>query len=462
MRPVRKNDPDQARYRQAEQAAQRAAENDDFHFSSSHNVWAVGKILWDLMTLEEAHEFDTKLEDLSEDDYKGYPPDQWPSFDGYRAHGHYTEALMNLVSSCLRIERSHRPWPEQLETDTRDGLREAKERAPESANSQQPSTGPEDVVYYRQNDINQMPYGGLNFPFVEGEWTRLVKSRFQDMAWDVLVPPSAFRRHAENAGTATRPVRPKVRPWRIENREMVFNPGQVVEGEMIFEEGDRGDQDEYSHMPYCNGGCGNTCNEGATLLRQQQVEVARADANTFLERMASDALGVEAESLQQQIQEEQQQQQPDGQPEDQPNDQPENQPDDHVDDQQQAMVQPPPVPAPPVQPIQPQPIQQRPIQQPHVPPPVQQPLAQQPAVPAPALQPVPLQADYEKLRIQDLTYELKFNRHVICPNSLAKSTKAALVQLLMAQDALGNFGRGAVKLAGPTYKDPKRKWRDAE
>jgi hypothetical protein len=382
-----------------------AAQQAGFTFSSQQNVWGVGKIVMDMLTLAEPSELDRIFDAITEEYYTGTTPRQVPSFD--RAEfPEYSTSLLDLVEQCLRFERVLRPTPAALVTLTDVGLKEALQRLQAAGMGIEQAVACVPRLYFKENEINHMPRGNVDLRYNEGEWNRLLTSGFQDPAWEPLIPDSAFRDKAMQAepGAVQTPQRLRPRPFRFDNGQLATPWTLDDNGRIIFEGRDKAlgspSTEAHAHMPYCNGECGNRCTDAAAALQQQQIQQDEA------QRQGSSP----------------------------------------------PQPQRPPAPAPgnlapPVQQIQPPPVIQP------VPPPIPQFPPPPPPPPPPPTQTGPARTakDYWKLRIQDLEEDLRGHRAVDLATVTGPSTyKANLIARVMQEDRNRNFGRGPVRGRGAT------------
>jgi len=395
-----------------------AAQQAGFTFSSQQNVWGVGKIVMDMLTLAEPSELDRIFDAITEEYYTKTTPRQVPSFD--RAEfPEYSTSLLDLVEQCLRFERVLRPTPAALVTLTDAGLKEALQRLQAAKIGTEQAVARVPRLYFEENEINHMPWGNVDLPYNKGEWNRLLTSGFQDPAWEPLIPDSAFRDKAMQVepGAVQTPQRLRPRPFHFNNGQLATPWILDDNGRIIFEGKDKalGSQstEAHAHMPYCNGECGHRCTDAAAALQQQQKQQNEAQRH-------------DSAPLQ----------------------------------QQRPPALAPSNLAPPAQQIQP-PIQQPPPVILPVPPPIPQPPP--PPPPPPLLtQPGPARTakDYRKLRIQDLEEDLRGHRAIDLTTVTGPGTyKANLIARAMQEDRNRNFGRGPVrgKSATVTRAGKKRK-----
>jgi hypothetical protein len=289
-------------------AACRSAQQAGFKFSSEQNVWGVGKIVIDMMTLGEPADLDEMFDaGVTEEYYRRAPPAETPYFS--RADfPEYSPRLLDLVEQCLRFEKRLRPTPAELVTLTDTGLKAAVQLLQVTDMDVEQAITRIPRIYFKENEINQMPQGDLNIRYRRGEWQRLF-SGFQNLDWEPLIPGSAFRNKAVAAepGAVQSPRRVRPRPFRFENGQLVTQWNIDDQGRIVFETegGAPGSQDTeaYQHTLYCNGACGNRCADAAAALRQQRQDEVQ-------KRAAAKALLQGLQQYQQQQQQQQQQQPP--------------------------------------------------------------------------------------------------------------------------------------------------------
>jgi hypothetical protein len=366
------------------------------------------------MTLGESDYLDNMFDaGVTEEYYRNATPDGTPKFN--RADfPEYDPRLLDLVERCLRLERRLRPTPTELVRLTDAGLQAAQQELQIPHLDAEQATARIPRVYFKENEINQMPQGNVDLVYHPGEWKRLF-SGYQNADWETLIPDSTFRNKAVAAERRAlqSPPRVRPRPFRFDNGRLVTPWIIDDQGRIVFQNGGEApapgsqDTEAYLHTSYCNGECGNRCADAATALRSQRRAAA----------------GVLLQGLQQYKQQQQQQQQGSQQQPQQDTQQPQQ-------DTQQLQ----------------QPQQQHPQQQPQQP--QQQQQQQQPLVPP---GPPRTAAVYRKLRIQDLEEDLRDYRGVVLAAvAVTGIYKENLIGRVMQEDQNGNWGRGPVRGTGPT------------
>jgi hypothetical protein len=157
--------------------------NPGYKFLSGHNVWAFGKLMYDLMTLSWPDELDGKMDrETTEEEYyhslhqhaireitTGKNPD-------------YSPSLRQLIRECLHIEIGKRPTPLELLTRTTIGFSEAVRSRRFQTNQ---SRGPR--VYYMGHEINHMPRGDARIPMLRRDFRAFRKDGRPDPDWQPLL-----------------------------------------------------------------------------------------------------------------------------------------------------------------------------------------------------------------------------------------------------------------------------------
>jgi hypothetical protein len=245
----------------------------------------------DMLTLAEPSELDRIFDAITEEWYTKTTSQPGPYFD--RAEfPEYSPRLLDLVEQCMRFEKVLRPTPAALVALTDAGLQEALQRLQAAEMDTEQAVAPVSRLYFKENEINHMPRGDVDLPYNNGEWNRLLTSGFQDPTWEPLIPDSAFRDKAMQVEPGAVQT-----PQRLRPRPFLFDKGQLAtpwtlddSGRIVFESKDKtlGSQstEVHTHMPYCNGECGDRCTDAATALLQQQKQhrEAQRQASALLQQ----------------------------------------------------------------------------------------------------------------------------------------------------------------------------------
>ena len=176
--------------------ASQVVESTGFKFDSKHNVWAVGKIMHDMITLAYWDLLNAQMDDRH---HKSYWVDVAPGtvFPPMDSDEVYSPDLLGLVRECLTVIIAERLDPTELLgriVDHMKGSKPIKRKRAEDDEGER-----EDRVYYRGNEINQLAPGDAedNIVYVPGDWEDLVLKDI-DRTLEPLRPPMEFRRLAED------------------------------------------------------------------------------------------------------------------------------------------------------------------------------------------------------------------------------------------------------------------------
>lgn len=148
-------------------------------FDQKHNVFAIGVVMWELLTL------DGFLLPLVYHSDHGIQPDGhiMPSITTMRGSpqrpgkkvdhrspdpGEYSDDLRALIRECLHPDPEERPTAQELFNRILDGVDECVRREGDSRRSQ-------NKVYYRGNEINDMKPGTLFWPLFD--WIERIRGR---------------------------------------------------------------------------------------------------------------------------------------------------------------------------------------------------------------------------------------------------------------------------------------------
>ncbi|KIW28415.1 uncharacterized protein PV07_08082 [Cladophialophora immunda] len=157
------------------------------------NIWAIGAVMWSLMTMGEIDELSEKVDDI----LLGEGP-AWRTFDGTNVlhtvdpeiMSRYSLELIELIQECTSLRPADRPPPNRLVQDILENLQKCFAREEEVFRQTQDPTPL--IVAFDQNQINDFPDGGANFTKRSYFW-----DDFADhLLWgpkelDLLCPPAA-------------------------------------------------------------------------------------------------------------------------------------------------------------------------------------------------------------------------------------------------------------------------------
>lgn len=151
-----------------------------YHFGEKTHVWSIGKVMFDLMNLarsEEYWEFSTdNRKKFIENGHHQLPDFNHTTFynstDGWSP---YSDELSDLVHSCLYTFSSMRPDVAKLKTETSKNMRiwdgrwtpGCEDLDVNDEDQDHPVAHPK--LFYRENEINDMPRGKQRFVLLEDE-----------------------------------------------------------------------------------------------------------------------------------------------------------------------------------------------------------------------------------------------------------------------------------------------------
>ena len=148
------------------------------------NVWVIGAVMYQLLTLEESSDVDEMVEYLTEDMFKAQRG-RIARSAATQMYPDYSEKLSELVLDCLNMIPEARPSPSHA-LETIDGWLKAQH---ENAMSDGPMPDGE-RVFYKANEINDMDIGEYNFYLSTSWWEEVFNPQevWLDERWDKLRP----------------------------------------------------------------------------------------------------------------------------------------------------------------------------------------------------------------------------------------------------------------------------------
>jgi hypothetical protein len=154
-----------------------------YKFLSTHNVWCLGKLMYDLMTLAWPHVLDAHMDNLTTEEryYGEYNEHAIPEIKTNKLP-EYSSLLRDLIRECLHIKIGKRPNPEELVERTRRGLEAMVRSRQEEIRD---PNGPR--LYYMGNEINHMPTGGAGLPMRRDDWAAFRAGHFPNPLWQPLL-----------------------------------------------------------------------------------------------------------------------------------------------------------------------------------------------------------------------------------------------------------------------------------
>ncbi len=293
--------------------------NPGYKFLSAHNVWGLGKLMYDLLKLAYWYGLDDGMRSTTEElYYQEYDQHAIPEITT-RKKPEYSTTLRELVRECLHIEIRKRPTPDQLLARTREGLetamRSRRRNADESNNAEVSKNPPR--VYYMGSEINHMPIGDAEIRMGRDEWREFRGDLWPDPAWQPLlsarwapeVQKGLLVNHPVVEGGPTRQ-----RPWldatvRRDPQPLLGNPRGVIwtprsspsRGDAQRIDGVGGDDDhqreaQYQHElgqrvrdsgPHDTQKINSSPNNSNTTRRPDAFEAARARQERAVDHLAA-------------------------------------------------------------------------------------------------------------------------------------------------------------------------------
>jgi hypothetical protein len=163
---------------------------DEHKILAQANIWAVGAVMWSLLTLDEIDDLSDRINDILVGKTR--------TFDGTNVvkrfhpgvNRRYSSELLELVQACLRMRTQDRPSPQDLFRDVGRHLRQCQENETERVEK----TGNSDhlKVACAPSEISKLPDGGANFEKNEDFW----RAYADHLLWipqeaDLPCPPTA-------------------------------------------------------------------------------------------------------------------------------------------------------------------------------------------------------------------------------------------------------------------------------
>ncbi|KAK5377634.1 hypothetical protein LTR20_002095 [Exophiala xenobiotica] len=163
---------------------------DEHKILAQANIWAVGAVMWSLLTLDEIDDLSDRINDILMGKTR--------TFDGTNivkrfhpgVNRRYSSELLEIVQACLRMRTQDRPSPQDLFRDVGRHLRQCQQNETERVKK----TGNSDYlnVACAPSEISKLPDGGANFEKNEDFW----RAYADHLLWipqeaDLPCPPSA-------------------------------------------------------------------------------------------------------------------------------------------------------------------------------------------------------------------------------------------------------------------------------
>ncbi|EXJ59823.1 serine/threonine protein kinase [Cladophialophora yegresii CBS 114405] len=173
------------------------------------NVWAIGAVMWNLVTLNEMDLLSDKVNQIL---YGSTAAAR--AFDGTNimkrpdpvTKQRYSPKLWDLVCECLRMKPGDRPPPSRLLSEIETGMRDCMEQA--QAEYQRTGDLAPLLVAFEQNQINDLADGGADFRKNQDFWSDFAEHLlWTPRQWGPLCPPDAPRNMDFGAAGLPSPLR---------------------------------------------------------------------------------------------------------------------------------------------------------------------------------------------------------------------------------------------------------------
>ena len=154
--------------------------------TAAANVWAIGITMWQMMTLNEAFEVRHILERMKEHQRDAWAGRVIRSLKTQRKP-EYSDDLRNMVLKCMMMTPEKRLTPKDA-LNTID-LKLSQHYHQNGGTGDVIPDGPR--VYYKKNEINEMPRGPVNFGMDQKWWEDWFNGQelYIDASWGRLKPP---------------------------------------------------------------------------------------------------------------------------------------------------------------------------------------------------------------------------------------------------------------------------------
>lgn len=160
-------------------------------FTEKSNIWAIGKVLFDLTLLAGRDSYLSSLHALPND-----PTAQQTGYNVNRGHmlgdlqtsttPQYSDNLRKLMSKCMAISQDDRPSVQEVLASTQTNLDTWKDNARKMIPAQRQE---ELRVYYKGTEINDMAVGPTTFVHTVPDFEKVMNDVFSDLADPPLVLP---------------------------------------------------------------------------------------------------------------------------------------------------------------------------------------------------------------------------------------------------------------------------------
>ena len=149
------------------------------------NIWAIGMVMYQLVTLDEPNEVSKMVDQMDENTYMVQDGRILRSLST-KQHPDYSEGLFKLILECLTMTPEKRPTPKRALEKIDRWLQEYHEYVQMDLTMQE---GPK--VFYKGNSINYMTPGGYDFELSDHWWRRWFNRHevWLDERWGRLRPP---------------------------------------------------------------------------------------------------------------------------------------------------------------------------------------------------------------------------------------------------------------------------------
>lgn len=124
-----------------------------YQFGPAHNIWAIGFIMWEMLTLRDFADLGEEIERLTERQYWGLLQEEAILEVETTQVPEYSDDLLVLIRECLRISPQRRPTASDIFERTKKALVDSNQTVQQGDQPSKNGTR----LYYRGHEINDMP-----------------------------------------------------------------------------------------------------------------------------------------------------------------------------------------------------------------------------------------------------------------------------------------------------------------
>ena len=182
-------------------------------WTAKHNIWCIGKLIHDCMTLDHWHCIDEAMHletrSFTQEEYvtnrRHFLPKAWSHCVQHVAA--YDRSLFDLVRDCLSPRPEDRPAPDELVVKTLQGLRDTCEKM---GSSTKPGDASQYRLYYRRREIEELRSGPYWFPTNEADWNGAKRCDDSGVSLKLPEPKWKLWNDARRAKPAPDPIKEQV------------------------------------------------------------------------------------------------------------------------------------------------------------------------------------------------------------------------------------------------------------